>query len=310
MPSATNTAIEDIRKFRLLAELLDNRIREGKEIVVFNRGDTFQIPNWSAPGAAAKVVNPNTWCCTFMTYKDKDGSTRLERLRKYAGDDPEINELLDKVLSKMPSVTNTVIEDIRKVRLLAELLDNRIREGNEIVIFGQRDKYLIPNWSKPGAAAKVINPYSWCCKFMTYKDKDGSTRLERLREYAGDDPEINELLDKVLSKMPAVTDPVIIEDIRKVRILAELLDNRIREGNEIVIFGKRDNYLIPNWSKPGAAAKVVNPYNWCCKFMTKKRNDGSTRLERLREYAGDDPEINELLDKVLSKMILYRRRQR
>jgi hypothetical protein len=136
-----------------------------------------------------------------MTYKDKDGSTRLERLRKYAGDDPEINELLDKVLSKMPSASNTAIEDIRKVRILAELLDNRIREGKEIVAFNQRKTFQIPNWSKPGAAAKVVNPYDWCRKFMTYKDKDGSTREERLRKYAGDNPEINELLDKVLSKM-------------------------------------------------------------------------------------------------------------
>jgi hypothetical protein len=108
--------------------------------------------------------------------------------------------------------------------------------------------------------------------------------------------------------MPSATN-IAIEDIRKVRLLAELLDNRIREGNEIVIFGKRGNYLIPNWSKPGAAAKV-NPYNWCYDFMNKKSEDGSTREERLHKYAGDNPEIIELFDKVLSKMSIYRNRQR
>ena len=208
-----------------------------------------------------------------------------------------------------PSPEQVLDEDIRKVRILAELLDNRIREGKEIVIFGQRDKYLIPNWSKPGAAAKVVNPNNWCCKFMTYKDKDGSTRLERLRKYAGDDPEINELLDKVLSKMPSASNTA-IEDIRKFRLLAELLDNRIREGEEIVIFDGRGTFQIPNWSAPGAAAKDVNPYYWCKDFMNKKSEDGSTREERLRKYAGDNPEINELLDKVLSKMSIYRNRQR
>jgi len=308
-PSPEQVLDEVIRKVRLLAELLDNRIREGEEIVIFDRRDTFQIPNWSKPGAAAKDVNPYNWCCKFMTKKRNDGSTREERLRKYAGDDPEIIEPLDKVLLKMPSASNTAIEDIRKFRLLAELLDNRIREGKEIVIFDGRGTFQIPNWSAPGADAEDVNPYNWCHWFMTKVYKDGSTREERLRKYAGDDPEINELLDKVLSKMPSASNTA-IEDIRKVRILAELLDNRIREGKEIVAFNQRKTFQIPNWSKPGAAAKVVNPYDWCRKFMTYKDKDGSTREERLRKYAGDNPEINELLDKVLSKMSIYRNRQR
>ena len=144
---------------------------------------------------------------------------------------------------------------------------------------------------------------------MTKVYKDGSTREERLRKYAGDDPEIIEPLDKVLSKMPSASNTA-IEDIRKFRLLAELLDNRIREGEEIVIFDARKTFQIPNWSAPGAAAKDVNPYRWCYWFMTKVYEDGSTREERLHKYAGDNPEINELLDKVLSKMSIYRNRQR